>query len=129
MRWLRAIPGAVAWILAAVTGLLGALLCVTVIGLPLGIPLLLVARRTFKVAVQLMLPPHLAHPVKETKTSTRKTGEKVMKSSGETGKTLARKSSKAAKSAADAVSEPSASTRKAKKKAKKRARRLRKALP
>ena len=45
MRLLRGLLGAVLWILAALLGLVGFVLCVTVILLPLGIPLLGVARR------------------------------------------------------------------------------------
>ncbi len=37
MRLLRGLPGAVLWILAAVLGLVGVLLCVTIILLPLGV--------------------------------------------------------------------------------------------
>lgn len=65
MRILRGLLGALLWILAAVLGLVGAILCVTVILLPLGIPLLGQARRLFTKAVRLMLPPAMAHPVKE----------------------------------------------------------------
>jgi hypothetical protein len=91
MRLVRAVPGALLWILAAVVGLLGALLCVTVIGLPLGIPLLMGARRMFGSSVRLMLPSHIAHPVKEAKSSTRKKGEKAAKQSGKAGKKAGRK--------------------------------------
>lgn len=65
MRLLRGLPGAVLWILAAVLGLVGALLCVTVILLPVGIPLVKLAGRLFSRSVQLMLPRGLAHPVDE----------------------------------------------------------------
>lgn len=73
MRLLRALPGAVLWILASVLGLVGVLLCVTVILLPLGIPLLKLAGRLFRQSVQLILPRALAHPVDElTKATDRK---------------------------------------------------------
>jgi hypothetical protein len=65
MRLLRGIPGAVLWILAAVLGLVGLLLCATVILLPLGIPLVKLAGRLFSRSVQLMLPRAVAHPVAE----------------------------------------------------------------
>jgi hypothetical protein len=65
MRLLRGLLGAVLWILAAVLGLVGALLCVTVILLPLGIPLVKLAGRLLCRSVQLMLPHALAHPVDE----------------------------------------------------------------
>ena len=75
MRLPKALVGALLWILASVVGLLGALLCVTIIGLPIGIFLLRRAGRTFKTAMQLMLPPSLAHPVEETKRSLRDKGK------------------------------------------------------
>jgi hypothetical protein len=65
MRLLRGLLGAVMWIIAALLGLLGLVLCVTVILLPLGIPLLALARRLLTRSVQLMLPRSLAHPVDE----------------------------------------------------------------
>ncbi|OBJ12356.1 hypothetical protein A5623_24600 [Mycobacterium colombiense] len=63
MRLLRGLPGAVLWILAAVLGLVGVLLCATIILLPLGIPLVKIAGRLFCRSVRLMLPHGLAHPV------------------------------------------------------------------
>ena len=45
MRILRGLGGAVLWLLAAVVGLVAVIMCVTVILLPLGIPLLGLARR------------------------------------------------------------------------------------
>jgi hypothetical protein len=41
-------------------------LCITVILLPVGLPLLGVSRRVFGVAVRLMLPREVAHPVEQT---------------------------------------------------------------
>ncbi|MGZ4436124.1 MAG: hypothetical protein ACXVYY_16840 [Oryzihumus sp.] len=72
MRILRGLLGALLWILAAVVGLVGAILCVTLILLPLGLPLLGLARQLFTKAVRLMLPPALAHPIKEAGKSARK---------------------------------------------------------
>ena len=71
MRLLRALAGALLWILASVVGLLGALLCVTIIGLPIGIYLIRLAGRTFSSSVRLMLPKSIAHPVEEAKSSAR----------------------------------------------------------
>ena len=65
MRVLRGLAGVVLWLLAAVVGLLGALLSVTVVLLPVGIPLLLLARKLFTRSVQLLLPRKVAHPVQE----------------------------------------------------------------
>jgi hypothetical protein len=77
----------------SVLGLVGVVLCVTVILLPVGIPLLGVARRLLTSAVQLMLPRSLAHPVNEVTKSVRKsgkqTGKKIHKVARKTDKLLA----------------------------------------
>jgi hypothetical protein len=67
MRLIRGVGGAVLWILASLLGLVAVLLCVTVILLPVGIPLLRLAGRSYGTATRLMLPRSVAHPVKETK--------------------------------------------------------------
>ena len=69
MRILRGLGGAVLWLLACVVGLVAVILCVTVLLLPAGIPLLRVARRMFAKAARLMLPRALAHPVQTAKDS------------------------------------------------------------
>ena len=74
MRVLRVLAGALMWVVAALVGLIGALLCVTLILLPVGIPLLLLAKKIFTSAVQLMMPRKLAHPVKELGKASRKKG-------------------------------------------------------
>jgi hypothetical protein len=78
---LRALAGVLLWIVAALVGLIGVLLSVTLILLPVGIPLLLLARKMFTTAVQLMMPRKLAHPVKELGKASRKKG-KVAKDVG-----------------------------------------------
>jgi len=77
MRLLRGLLGALLWILAGLLGLVGFVLCVSVILLPLGIPLLVVARRLMTRAVQFMLPRSLAHPVDEIAKTTKKKGRKA----------------------------------------------------
>lgn len=77
MRLLRGLLGGLLWILAAVVGLVAVVLCVTVILLPLGLPLLAQARRMFTTSVRLMLPPALAHPVKTMDKGARKQGRKA----------------------------------------------------
>ena len=77
MRLLRGLLGALLWIVAALLGLLGFVACVTVILLPLGIPLLVFARRLLTRAVQLMLPRSLAHPVDEITKTTKKKGRRA----------------------------------------------------
>ena len=76
IRVLRALLGALLWILAGVVGLLGILLSATVILLPLGIPLLMLARRMFTRSVALVLPRKVSHPVEETGRALRKKGRK-----------------------------------------------------
>src|SRR3954467_5133341 len=72
MRILRGLLGTLLWILAGVLGLVALLLCVTIILLPLGIPLLRVAKTLFGKAGRLMMPRSVAHPVEETKRKGRK---------------------------------------------------------
>jgi hypothetical protein len=72
MRLLRALAGAVLWIVAALLGLVGVVLCLTGILLPLGIPLVGVAGRLLTRAIQLMLPRSLAHPFGEATRKGRK---------------------------------------------------------
>jgi hypothetical protein len=95
MRLLRALAGSLLWILSGVLGLVGVLLCVTVILLPLGIPLLALARRLFRYSMAFFLPRAVRHPVRET-------GKSVRRS---------------AKDAAGAVKAPELPSRKARRKA------------
>ena len=67
MRILRGMAGALLWIVAAILGLVAIVLCITVILLPVGLPLLGVSRRVFGMAVRLMLPREVAHPVEQTR--------------------------------------------------------------
>ena len=68
--------------MACLVGLVGAIACVTLILLPIGIPLLGLARRLFGKSVRLFMPPALAHPTKEPK----RQGRKARKASGKLGK-------------------------------------------
>ena len=65
MRFLRGLLGGLLWVVASLVGLVAALLCVTLILLPVGIPLLRLSRRLFGAATGLMLPRALTHPVDE----------------------------------------------------------------
>ena len=56
MRFLRALLGGLLWLVASVVGLVGVIACVTLILLPLGIPLLGLARRLFGEVIA-PLPP------------------------------------------------------------------------
>ncbi|KUI27269.1 hypothetical protein AU196_01705 [Mycobacterium sp. IS-1742] len=79
MRVLRGLLGALLWILAGVIGLVGFVLCLTAILLPIGVPLLGLARRLLTHAVQLMMPRGVAHPVKELTKTTDKTTRNARK--------------------------------------------------
>jgi hypothetical protein len=56
MRLLRGLAGALLWIVALLLVLVAAILCVTLILLPLGLPLLGYARRLFTFSLRLMFP-------------------------------------------------------------------------
>jgi len=71
MKVLSALAGALIWILACVVGLLGALLSVTIILLPLGIPLLMLARWLFRSAAALFVPRKLRERAQELGSSSR----------------------------------------------------------
>jgi hypothetical protein len=82
VRFLRGLLGGLLWLLASLIGLVGVIACATLILLPIGIPLLGLARRLFGKSVRLFMPPALAHPIKEPK----RRGRKARKASGELGK-------------------------------------------
>ena len=79
MRLLRGVAGALLWIVAAVVGLVGALCCITVVLLPVGIPLLLLAGKLFKNSMQLFLPRKMTHPVKSATEAVTDAGSDVSK--------------------------------------------------
>jgi hypothetical protein len=60
LRWLGA---SLLWIVGGLLGLVGAILCVTIILAPLGIPILFLARRVFRVAGALVVPRKVRHPI------------------------------------------------------------------
>jgi hypothetical protein len=64
MRLFRGLAGALLGIVSLLLLLVGALLCATVVLLPVGIPLLGYALRTFTTAIRLMLPRAVSHPAK-----------------------------------------------------------------
>ena len=94
MRLLRGLLGALLWILAAVLGLVGLVLCVTVVLLPLGIPVVGLAGRLFTHAVKLMLPRLVAHPIDEFTKATKKKGRKIRAVSSDTVADTAKKARK-----------------------------------
>jgi hypothetical protein len=66
MRVLRVLLGSVLWLLAGVLGLLGVVLSVTILLMPIGVPLLMLARRLFQKAMGLIMPRAVSHPIQET---------------------------------------------------------------
>src|ERR1700761_4948532 len=77
MRLLRGLAGVLLWILALVLTLVAVILCVTVILLPLGLPLLGYARRLFTLSLKLVLPRAVSHPVQAADKSMHKGGRKT----------------------------------------------------
>jgi len=65
MRMLRAAGGSLLLILTGIVGLLGVILSITIILLPLGIPLLWLAKKLFRTSMALFLPPAVRHPAEE----------------------------------------------------------------
>jgi hypothetical protein len=65
VKVLRRVGAGLVWLVASVVGSLGVLLSLTIILLPLGVPLLMLARRLFGLSARLMLPRSVVHPVKE----------------------------------------------------------------
>jgi hypothetical protein len=64
------------WIVSAVLGLVAAILCVTIILLPVGLPLLGYAGRLLAISMKLMLPRAVSQPVDTADNSMRKRGGK-----------------------------------------------------
>ena len=56
MRLLRALAGTLLWIVAAVLGLVGSILCVTILLIPVGLAVLVYSRRLFAFSLKLMAP-------------------------------------------------------------------------
>lgn len=79
MRIVRGIGGVVLWLLAAVVGLLGAVLSITILLLPLGIPLLILAGSMFRRSMALLLPRKVSHPVEEAGKKARRRTKRVRK--------------------------------------------------
>jgi len=96
MRLLRALAGSLLWILSGVLGLVGVLLCVTVILLPLGIPLLALARRLFRYSMVFFLPRKVRHPAQELGKSARSNAQDAVDAVGDS-KLMSRKARKKAR--------------------------------
>ena len=121
VRLLRGLLGGLLWLLACLVGLVGAVACVTLILLPIGIPLLGLARRLFGKSLRLFMPAALAHPIEEPK----KRGRKARKKSGKKSSELAKK---ARRTMADKTPSPKVDAGTAAKKGRKLLKRQRKRM-
>src|SRR3954470_23316693 len=101
LRWLAA---GLVWILAGVVGLLGAVLCITIILLPLGIPVLMLARRLFDLGALLVLPRAARHPIEEAGEALKR-GTKDVRKSVEASKKDTQRKAAAVKEAVPAPAE------------------------
>lgn len=79
MRVPRALAGALLWIVSGVIALVAVIPCLTIILLPVGIPLLKVGTRMFGQAMRLFMPPELSRPVKRPVKHGRKPVKKAWK--------------------------------------------------
>ena len=95
MKALRWTAASVVWLLGGLLGLLGAILCVTLILAPLGIPLLFLARRLFKTAGQLVVPRAVRHPIDTLGQRASDAGDDARKRGGKVGKQAGKKAGKA----------------------------------
>lgn len=95
MKLLRMLGGSLLWILSGVVGLVGVLLTVTVILAPVGIPLLMLARRLFRFSMVLFVPREARHPLETLKSSvTDATPEVDIKKGRKKARKLAKKQRK-----------------------------------
>jgi hypothetical protein len=97
MQTVRRLGAGLLWVVGSLLGLVSVVLCLTIILLPLGIPLLLLTRRLFRVAIRLWAPRAVSHPVDEFGKQARSAG-KSMKGTAKAGrKDLRRRTRRARK--------------------------------
>lgn len=71
MRLLRGLLGSVLWILTGLLGLVGVVLCATIVLLPLGLVVLRLTKQLFGYSMALFLPRAVRHPVQESSKAAR----------------------------------------------------------
>jgi hypothetical protein len=103
LRWMAA---GLLWILAGLLGLVGGLLCVTIILLPLGIPILMIARRLFTRSARLLVPQSVKHPAEESGKALKGRGKEFTQAAKGGAKAVRRKSRKALKDTHDVLPSP-----------------------
>jgi hypothetical protein len=75
---LRGLAASLLWLVAGLLGLLGVVLSVTVVLLPLGVPLLLLAKKVFGYSMALLVPRKARHPVSEGRKAAKAGGRKAV---------------------------------------------------
>lgn len=77
-------------LVAFLLGLVAVILCVTVILLPVGLPLLAYAGRVFALALKMMLPRAVSHPVRTAEKTASKSRRRTMKKLDAAGPSIKR---------------------------------------
>jgi hypothetical protein len=81
MWLLRGLGASLLWILAGVVGLLGIILSATLILLPVGIPLVMLAKKIFGYSMVLLVPGKVRHPVASMEDSVQSGTKRLFKRS------------------------------------------------
>lgn len=76
MRVLRTALGLLVWVVALLLTIVGVVLCVTVLLIPVGVPLLMLCRRLFGAGLRLITSRKITHPVEELRRATAGTGSR-----------------------------------------------------
>jgi hypothetical protein len=85
VKLIRGLAGVLLWIVSALLGLVAVVLCVTVILLPVGLPLLAYAGRLFTLSLDLVLPRAVSHPFQAAEKSAQKGDRKMKKTEHKRG--------------------------------------------
>src|SRR5690349_20243280 len=81
MWLLRGLGASLLWILAGVVGLVGIILSATLILLPVGIPLVMLAKKIFGYSMVLLVPGKVRHPVASVEDSVQSGTKRLFKRS------------------------------------------------
>jgi|tagenome__1003787_1003787.scaffolds.fasta_scaffold20906322_4 hypothetical protein len=100
MFLLRGLAASLLWIVAGLLGLVGALLCATLVLLPVGIPLLMLAKKVFGYSMVVMVPGKVRHPVQHAEKSTKRGLKRAGKKSKPVQRTVKKQGRKARRAVA-----------------------------
>ena len=81
MWLLRGLGASLLWIVAGLVGLVGIVLSATLILLPVGIPLVMLAKKIFGYSMVLLVPGKVRHPVASAEDSVRSGTKRLFKRS------------------------------------------------